>query len=111
MSEIYLVVANAGSYSNEDVDSWVVCAYIDLALAEQHARKAQAQWRRIDRMVDMWRALRMHNSPPRPTTWLSALGDPRDGANPYDPYMRYNGIIRYEVDCVPLLSQVIKIKA
>lgn len=98
---IYLVVAHAGSYSNEDVDSWVVCAYPDLALAEQHASKAQQRWQRLRLLSRLWTESRE-----RPTTWLTQFGDPREGTNCYDPSMRYNDDTRYEVECMPMLSQV-----
>lgn len=100
--DIYVVEANAGSYSNEDVDSWIVCAYADAELAKQHAAKAQLYWRRLDKLSDKWRELRMHNWPPKATTWLSEFGDPRVGSNPYDPDMRWNSDIRYNVVCTPL---------
>jgi len=106
---IYIVFAQAGSYSTEDTDSWIVCAYEDEALAKQHARKAQMRWQRIRRAVQMWQALRMHNWPPKTTTWLGQLGDPREGANPYDPGMRYNDTLWYEVLAIPVLASVQKI--
>lgn len=108
---IYLVFAQAGSRSNEDADDWIVCAYASLALAEHHAAKAQQRADRLYRANSMWTVLRMDTSREK-TTWLDHWGCPRDGANPYDPGMRFNNDVRvgYSVLAIPLRSAVGKIE-
>lgn len=104
---VYIVFAQAGSYPTEDTDSWIVCAYANEEPAKQHALKAQMRWRRLMRMVRMWRTRGTYE----PTTWLDRWGDPRHGANPYDPGMRYNDTLWYSVVVIPLLAAVQKIEA
>ncbi|MBK9711529.1 MAG: hypothetical protein IPO81_09430 [Kouleothrix sp.] len=102
LQEIYLVIAEAGSYTTEDKDSWPVAAYADLKGARTHAARAQVVWRRLYRLVALWRRDRLHASwSPKPTTWLDTFGDPKPGSNRYDPDMRYNDTINYEVYVVP----------
>lgn len=107
MTMIYVVFAQAGSRSNEDNDDWMVCAYLDRALAEQHATKAQQRADRLYRANRMWVALRMHGNR-ETTTWLDHFGEPRDMANPYDPGMRFNNYekVGYSILTLPIRTTV-----
>jgi hypothetical protein len=97
--EIYIVVGTAGQY--DERTEWVVCAYANAELAEQHAKRAQRSANRIGRAQRLWRENRMGRWPPEDTTWFSHFGDPRAGANLYDPNMQFPDSPNYHVECVP----------
>lgn len=105
MDTIYLVFGQSGSRSNEDYDDWIVCAYSDKALAEQHVKKAQARADRLYRANRMWVALRMDGTPNGATTWLDNFGDPHSGSNPYDPGMRFNNYERVGYSVLPIFKR------
>lgn len=101
---VYVVVGNSGRY--DENRSWVVCACDDEATANGYAAKALRYAKRIARAQGLWRVYRLHKYESE-STFFDRFGDPKPGANPYDPDMAstLEGI-GYYVSNVPIFDAV-----
>ena len=101
-TEIYLVTGVSGDY--EDRREWVVCAYVDAALAAEHVRRAQRFAWRLVQIQQLYFQLR-DTYPWKPTRFLDDMGRPK--ANPYDSSMVFDSSgVHYSVAAMPCYSEL-----